>query len=72
MKLLSDEYRQEFYSKNTERHRQSQPPEEAFLYFRVNKDIIEYNKKSKKKIERRIFEGGVEFNEFEIRNRFNK
>jgi hypothetical protein len=67
MKILPEDYRQEFYTTKTDRHKLSQPPREAYLYFPSEKEILEYNPKAPYKTIRKIFDGGVEFKEFEIK-----
>jgi hypothetical protein len=66
-KFLPEEMRREFYTTTTERHKQTIPPREAFLYFPIEKEIIEYNQKNPYKTERKIFEGGFEYKDFEKR-----
>jgi hypothetical protein len=63
--LLSGEMRREFESRDTIRHEQAKPPKDAYFYFPKEKEIIEFDVKNPTKTLRRIFEGGVEYNQYE-------
>ena len=63
---LSSEELEEFLSKSTSRHRACRPPKEAYLFFPKGTDMMEWDEKQPKKTMRRVFEGGVEYNEFEL------
>jgi len=64
-KILSDEMIREFYDFSTNRHSLSKLPKQAYLYFPSNKEIMEFDYKNLNRLNRRIFEGGVDYISFE-------
>ena len=58
---------------NTDRHKDAKPPQQAYLYFPSEMEIVQFDNGNSKKLLRRIFEGGVLFNSFETEhlNQFN-
>jgi hypothetical protein len=65
MEKLSDSILQEFNNQNTIRHISAKPPKEAYLYFPKQNELIDFDSKNPKRLNRRIFEGATEYNEFE-------
>ena len=57
--------KEEFYSFNTVRHQNAKPPKEAYFYFPQSQDIVIHDPKYPNKTLRRIFEGNVNFLNYE-------
>jgi hypothetical protein len=51
---------------NSKRHDDAKPPKEAYFYVPRGREVIEFDEKYPNKTMRRIFDGGVEYNYFEI------
>jgi len=64
-KIFSDDMIKEFYNFTTTRHLVTKLPKEAFFYFPSDKEIIEYDNKNLNKLQRKIFEGRLEYICFE-------
>jgi len=71
METISDSLNIEFESLNTENHLRAKPPKQSYLYFPSEYEMVEFDNKNPKKILRRIFEGGIKFNDFEEENFIN-
>ena len=73
MESLSNSVFLEFETMNTDRHKDAKPPQQAYLYFPSEMEIVQFDNGNSKKLLRRIFEGGVLFNSFETEhlNQFN-
>ena len=71
METISDSLNIEFEALNTENHLRAKPPKQSYLYFPSEYEMVEFDNKNPKKILRRIFEGGVKFNDFEEENFIN-
>ena len=65
MENLSQSIIYEFLNKSSDRHKLCKPPKEAYHFFPQGKDVIELDKKNPKRTMRRIFEGVIQYNEFE-------
>lgn len=62
---LTGEMRREFETQDTIRHQSAKPPKEAYLYIPKDDEIILFDEKHPSRTLRRIFEGGVEYNNYE-------
>lgn len=68
MENLSDSVLIEYEDFTTYRHNLTKPPAHSYFYFPQDIEIIELNKTNPKKQLRRIFQGGVKYNDFELEN----
>lgn len=62
---LSNDMIQEFTNFETIRHLVAKPPKDAYFYIPQGTELIEFDEKNVTKTLRRIFEGGVEYNNYE-------
>jgi hypothetical protein len=62
---LTGEMRREFETNDTIRHQSAKPPKDAYFYIPKDDEIILFDEKNPTKTLRRIFEGGVEYNNYE-------
>jgi hypothetical protein len=64
--FLTNEMKLEFQNFNSDRHKYMKPSIDSYMYFPSSEEIIEYDEKNPKASNRRIFEGLIEYNHFEI------
>ena len=63
--VLSQSIIDDFSCKSSFRNKQCKPPKEAYLFFPEENDILLWDASFPNKTMRRIFEGAIEYNEFE-------
>jgi hypothetical protein len=64
--FLSPEMRLQFERGKTTRHKNARPPKEAYFYIPRENELIEFDENNPTKTLRKIFEGGVEYNYYEL------
>jgi hypothetical protein len=64
--FLSQEMKLQFERGKTQRHKKARPPKDAYYYIPRETELVEFNENNPSKTLRKIFEGGVPFNYYEM------